>query len=157
MRFHKLIAVVLLSLSAALLLVRGLAAGVVADEGPAEGFISVCPEGPPSCDFDTIQGGIDAAVSGDSVLVAAGTYTGQLQLKDGVTISSSTGLSDTIITAADGPIVSGENLSAAILGFTLRGPGVMTTATGILLENGSLLLKQVAIHSLSGRDFASTG
>ncbi|MFZ0545823.1 MAG: hypothetical protein WAM60_10325, partial [Candidatus Promineifilaceae bacterium] len=156
-----LIIVVLLSLLAALLLVRGLAAGVTAVEtsyeGSPPGFISVCPEGPPSCDFDTIQGGIDAAVSGDSVLVAAGTYTGQLQLKDGVTVSSSTGLSDTIITAADGPIVSGGNLSAALLGFTLRGPGVMTTATGILLENGSLLLKQVAIHSLSGRDFASTG
>lgn len=153
MRFHTLTAVVLLSLSAALFLVRSLAAGVTAQGGS----ISVCPEGPPTCDFAAIQGGIDAAVSGDIVLVAPGIYTGQIQLKDSVIVSSSAGLSDTIITAADGPIVSGDNLSATILGFTLRGPGIMTTATGLHLENGSLLLEQVAIHSLAGRDFASTG
>ena len=37
----------------------------------ANGVITVCPEGPPTCDYPTIQEGVDAAGAGDTVLVGA--------------------------------------------------------------------------------------
>jgi uncharacterized repeat protein (TIGR01451 family) len=36
---------------------------------------SVCPAGPPTCDYATIQAAVDAAGSGDVIKVAASTYT----------------------------------------------------------------------------------
>lgn len=35
---------------------------------------TVCPDGPPTCDFSVIQHAVDAAAEGDAILVAAGTY-----------------------------------------------------------------------------------
>jgi len=36
---------------------------------------TVCPAGPPTCDYSTIQAAVDAAADGDTIKVAAGTYT----------------------------------------------------------------------------------
>ena len=46
---------------------------------------SVCPTG---CDFTTIQGAVDAAVSGDTITVAAGTYSEDIVVDEAVTIAS---------------------------------------------------------------------
>jgi hypothetical protein len=45
---------------------------------------TVCPAGPPTCDYSTIQAAVDAAGDGDVIKVAAGTYIG-VSAREGVT------------------------------------------------------------------------
>ncbi|UCG22960.1 MAG: hypothetical protein JSW55_12365, partial [Chloroflexota bacterium] len=40
------------------------------------GALTVCPAGPPGCDFDNIQSAVNAAADEDVVKIAAGVYTG---------------------------------------------------------------------------------
>jgi len=46
--------------------------------------IHVCPAGPPTCDYSSIQAAVDAAASGATILVASGFYTG-VQQRGGIT------------------------------------------------------------------------
>jgi parallel beta-helix repeat protein len=87
----------------------------------------ILPDG--SGDAPTIQDGINAAVAGDSVLLAAGTYTGVGNrdidfLGKAITVTSESGRDVTIIDCEGlgrGFIFqSGEGLSSALLGVTIR-------------------------------------
>jgi hypothetical protein len=39
-------------------------------------FITVCLDGPPTCDYSDVQSAVDSAIEGDIIKVAAGTYSG---------------------------------------------------------------------------------
>ena len=90
-------------------------------------------------DYSTIQGGINAAVGGDTVLVASGTYTENLDfLGKSIVVVSSEGAEHTTIDPDTGAsavqFISGESADAILSGFTAypgSGPSV------ILIENGS--------------------
>jgi len=63
--------------SVLLLLVLGAAWGGFPAARPAQAAdLTVCPAGPPTCGYSTVQAAVDAAASGDTIKVAAGTYTG---------------------------------------------------------------------------------
>lgn len=75
-------------------------------------------------DQDTIQGGINAAVTGDTVLVAPGTYIEQVTINKSITLKSSAGPASTIIDppAAEYYLVSIEANSVILDGFTITNP-----------------------------------
>jgi len=58
--------------------------GAFAVRAAPSGELHVCPAGPPTCDYSTIQGAVDAALSGDVIKVAAGVYA-DIHTRDGIT------------------------------------------------------------------------
>jgi hypothetical protein len=102
----------------------------------------VAPDG--SGDFTSIQAAIDAASSGDDILVRAGTYVENIDYEGkNLTVRSESGAASTTIDGSAGPagarscvvFRSGETATAVLHGFTLtRGSG--TTLTGVLVGGG---------------------
>jgi hypothetical protein len=112
--------------------------------------ITVCPLG---CDYAAIQSAIDAAASGDTVVVSAGTYTGQLTLKSGVTLTSTDGPTSTIVTALTSPIISGSQvLSVTLYGLDIRGNSMLTQPVGLDLLNSQIKLTNLRVDELRGED-----
>src|SRR6185437_15007351 len=80
--------------------------------------------------FTTIQAGIDAAATGDTVLVDPGTYNEHIDFKGkAITVTSSGGASVTSIDGGNKPgvatvlFVNAETSASVISGFTIRGGG----------------------------------
>jgi hypothetical protein len=110
--------------------------------------LTVCPLG---CDYAAIQPAIDAAAPGDTILIAEGTYTGQLILKSDLTLLAQSGPTQTIISASTSPIVSGSHLSSVTLdGLGITGSDPVTDVIGIDLLNSSMLLSNTIISELHG-------
>jgi hypothetical protein len=92
-------------------------------------------------ELPTIQAAIDAAVNGETVLVAPGTYVETINFRGkSITVTSEQGPEQTIIDGAGrGPVVtfgSRETRSAVLSGFTIRG-GLTTHAGGGILIGSS--------------------
>jgi hypothetical protein len=85
MKAHRSFLALLLITSLILLAARG--EGFPAAAGPARAPAAewrVCLAGPPTCDYATVQAAVDAAGPGDTIKLAAGTYT-DLVYREGVT------------------------------------------------------------------------
>jgi predicted outer membrane repeat protein len=92
-------------------------------------------------DYPTIQEAIDAAMTGDTVLVAPGTYAENIDfLGKDITVKSSEGAESTIIDGMEsGSVVTfddGETSQAALEGFTITN-GSADKGGGICCLNGS--------------------
>ncbi len=93
-------------------------------------------------EFETIQAAVDAAVDGDSVLIAAGTYNESVSLK-GKTLSL-------IGEGPDVTILDGTGLVTTILAFP-AGSGRGTTVKGLSVRNADMTYPQGAVRILKSR------
>ena len=137
-----------------LLALLGLIGTTAADlSASPDSVITVCQAGPPQCDYGAIQAALDAAAPGDTVLIKPGIYTGQLTLKNQVTLESSDGPEVTIITATQGPIVTASAVvSATLRGIGISGQAIVTHPIGIDLLDSEVSLSDCIISSLRGKD-----
>ena len=140
----------LLNIAAALALAAVLAL-LAAMPALANGSITVCPEGPPTCDYATIQDGVDAAGAGDTVLVGPGVYTEQVTLKSEVTLSSTRGALSTTVTYAYGPSIwATKAVSVRLQGIGVRGQAEMSPALGIQLVQSSVVISDCRVEEVYG-------
>jgi hypothetical protein len=80
--------------------------------------------------YATVQHAIDTASSGDEVRVGAGTFTGNIAMKDGVSLYGA-GAGDAILQGTgSGPVVSAVGVSGVIDGFSITGGNVTGDAYG---------------------------
>jgi hypothetical protein len=110
--------------------------------------VTVCASG---CDYAAIQPAIEAAQTGDTILVAAGTYTEQLTFKSDLSLLAQAGPTQTIVTASASPIISGSNLvSVTLEGLGITGSEAITDLIGIDLVDSSVVISNVIVSDLHG-------
>jgi hypothetical protein len=97
--------------------------------------------------FTTIQDAVDAASSGDVVLIPSGTYVEDIDMADGITVNGA-GSSETILVGT----VTFDNLTSATLtdiglyDATYIATGVAYTETGIYVTGGSATIEGVEAY-----------
>ncbi|HLP83326.1 MAG TPA: hypothetical protein VK157_03165, partial [Phycisphaerales bacterium] len=102
--------------------------------------------------FPTIQDAVAAASSGDTIVVAPGTYTEQIDLLGkSLVLQASGDANNTIISGFAAPIIRASNANNVVLrGFTLSGIfGGAGAGGAVLSENTSLTVDACTITSNS--------
>ena len=99
-------------------------------------------------DYSTIQAAINAANPGDTIIVAAGTYSENLTINiSDLTIQSTTGAENTVIDGGGaGSVVNINTSGVKIIGFWLK-----NASTGIVLSNSG------EVRNCTITDFSSNG
>jgi nitrous oxidase accessory protein NosD len=90
-------------------------------------LITVCPQGPPQCDFSSIQEAIDAARPGDMITVGPGTYEENLVIEKPLTLRGAGPDRTTVVGhIVDWPsaVISIRAESVRVEGFTITGTGL---------------------------------
>ncbi len=98
----------------------------------------------PTAPFHTIQDAIDSAITGDTISVAAGTYTEDLTIGTALTLESVAGAATTIIATAGSvdDIVLVTAADVTIDGFTIDGANVASGAVnGIDVRNTGFIIQ----------------
>src|SRR3989338_3488524 len=114
----------------------------IAIKGQEVFTLTVCSSG---CPFTTIQGAINAAINGDTVLVSPGTYNETINFYGkAITVKGAKCASQTIIDGGGlGTVVyfgSGEGNNSVLDGFTIKGGSAMYGG-GIRAINSSPIIK----------------
>lgn len=118
---------------------------------------TICPAGPPACDFATIQEGLDAAAAHDTILVSPGTYSESLTLKSQITLTSTNGPASTIIHAGTGPIVQATNVTGTVFsGFTISGTTLLNVAVGLAVTTSQMTVTHLIVTDFT-RPYSTTG
>lgn len=104
---------------------------------------------------DSIQAAIDAAVDGDTIMVAEGTYAGDLDFDGKAIAVVGRGPASVVVGTGTGPVVrfdSGETAASVLDSFTITG-GAAVVGGGILVENASptILRNVVTANRASGQ------
>ncbi len=119
--------------------------------------LTVCPSGPPTCDYSSIQDAIDNATSGaDTVEVRAGTYNENITMKDGVNVVNYSTDVPIIDADATNPAVTfnGAFSTGCVLdGFEIKdggsSGGIYLVGTGVGIGN-STIIQDCDINANSG-------
>ncbi len=113
-------------------------------------------------DYSTIQDGVNASSDGDTVRVAPGTYTGQIDFSGkNITVASEYAfdydlghIDQTIIDANwNGRVVTfnnGETNTAMLIGFTIQNGDTQTNGGGILCDGASPKLMNLVVKDCAG-------
>jgi len=107
----------------------------------------------PGSGIATVQDGINAAVDGDEVVVAAGTYVGLVNFNGkAITVRSASGPDVTILETDEGAqvvsFVSGEGNQSVLRGFTIQKAGLLWGA-GIRATGASPVIEENIIQQNS--------
>jgi hypothetical protein len=138
---------------AAVLIVSAIALAPTGAVGAIERSVTVCPAGPPTCDYATIPEALDAVEDGDSIVVAAGSYAGGFTIDKSINLLGS-GASQTTISGGDPAAVtiSSEQLvtieSVTITDATYTGvvnDGTLTVRDSAISDNNRLGLEGVGV------------
>ncbi len=114
--------------------------------------LSVCPSGPPSCGYAHIQDAVNAAFPGDTISVAAGTYTETVSISTSLTLAGA-GASSTVIDGNQSGTVVTVNAGAtvAITGVAIQGGDINSTIAGggLFIAGGTVALTNSTVISNS--------
>jgi Protein of unknown function (DUF1565) len=124
---------------AAVLLAVAALALVGAASGQARNTLTVCPAGPPECEFRTVQEALAVAENGDRIRVAPGAYSGGFTIAKNVRLLGS-GAELTTIGSA-GSIADASPVMTVAAGTT-------TTIKGVTITGGAWgVIRGSAIHN----------
>jgi fibronectin-binding autotransporter adhesin len=115
----------------------------------------------PTALYPTIQDAINAAVAGDAVIIAPGTYLERIDfLNKPISVRSSAGAATTIIDGSlSGTVVTIINsTNAELAGLTIRGGDLVTgSGSGVLITGSTVAIRDCIIADNIANDGAGAG